>query len=91
MVSENPATQIPEVYLGFISYVEQTIPASTNKMYAPRYADTFGIDQGINPFTWKVQENTAAGDVLVSNSVSIPISLPTRAITNLWDNSWMRK
>lgn len=88
MVAENPATQVPEIYLGFISVVRQTIPVSTNKMYAPRYADTFSMGQGLNPFSWNVQENTAAGDVAVSNSTSVPINLPMR---QLWDNSWMNK
>lgn len=88
MVSENPATQVPEVYLGFVSVVSQSIPVSTNKLYSARYADTFAIGQGLNPFTWNVQENTAAGDMLASNSVIVPFP---KLISPTWDNSWQAR
>lgn len=69
------ANQVPEVKLGFGSVVYMMIPTSTNgPIFAPKFADTFTIDQGLNPFGFKVVENTGAGDVSIgSNSTSTAV------------------
>ncbi len=68
-VGENPATQMPEIKLGWGSVVYQMIPTSTNgPVYAPRYVDAFDLGQAINPFATKIIENTAIGDTAVGEN-----------------------
>lgn len=80
------ANQVPEVKLGFGSVVYMMIPTSTNgPINAPRFIDTFEIDQGLNPFGFKVVENTGAGDVAIgtnSTGTAIVPKLAPRVSTN---------
>lgn len=63
VVAESPANQTPEIKLGFFSSVIQMIPTSTNNVYAPKYADSFTLGQGLNPFATSIEETTGTGDV----------------------------
>lgn len=77
VVGQSPTTQSPEVHLGFVSTVFQMIPTSTNgPISAPKYADTFAIDQGLNPFGFAVKENVGAGDVRISTNATSEAILP---------------
>lgn len=70
-LGSNPATDIPEVKLGFVTTVFQVIPVSTNgPSNAPRYFDTFKLGQGINPFSTEIIENTGAGDVMIGTNAT---------------------
>ncbi len=64
VIGENPTTQTPEIQLGLVSVVWQTIPTSTNQIYSPNYADTYSLEQKggvIGAFSFGVLENTATG------------------------------
>lgn len=78
-VGQSPATQTPEVRLGFGSIVYMMIPTSTNVINTPRFADTFNIDQGLNPFGFKVIENTGAGDVAIGTNATSTAIVPKAA------------
>ena len=59
----------PNIKLGFTSTVWQMIPTSTNgPVNAPKYVDTFDLEQNINPFATGISENTGSGDVMVGTN-----------------------
>lgn len=79
MVAEG-ANQVPEVKMGFGSVVYMMIPTSTNgQVYVPKFADTFSIDQGLNPFGFEVRENTGAGDVSIGTNATSTAIVPKAA------------
>ncbi len=71
-VGQNPINQTPEIKLGFSSVVYQMIPTSTNGIvYAPKYADSFELKQGINPFATGIDETTGTGDVYLGDGTNV--------------------
>src|SRR6266404_5148675 len=77
IVSESPANQTPQVKLGFNSVVVQFIPTSTNgPIYAPPYADTFDLKQGLNPFGTGISENTGTGNVMTGTNGETSVVVP---------------
>lgn len=78
-VSEG-ANQVPHVKLGFGSVVYMMIPTSTNQIiYAPKFIDTFSIDQSLNPFGFEVRENTGTGDVMIGTNATGSAIVPKAA------------
>ena len=84
MAGQNPATQTPEVKLGWGSSVVMMVPVSTNAVFAPRYFDVFEIGQGLNPFSTHIAENAGFGDVSVGTNATgaavIPKAAPPSAV-----------
>ena len=68
----------PNVKLGFCSTVWQMIPTSTNAIFAPQYADTFDMQQSINPFATDITENTAAGSEMVGTNGEASVVFPPK-------------
>lgn len=72
MIGQNPATQVPNIYLGYGSVVIQRIPTSTNNIYAPNYIDTFdlGVNSGNFPsFGTSISEDTGTGNFMLDTNV----------------------
>ena len=76
VIGQSPTTQTPEIHLGLVSTVVQFTPVRTNALFAPKYADTFEITQGINPFGFAVKENTGAGDVATGTNAATTAIVP---------------
>lgn len=67
LIVETASTQngSPNIKLGFASTVVQMIPTATNELHAPKFVDSFDIQQSINPFDTSISENAGSGDVVV--------------------------
>ena len=48
----------PKIQIGLASTVVQMVPTSTNRLYAPRYADTMDMNTSGNPFHTGWSEST---------------------------------
>lgn len=80
-IEESPTTQTPAIRLGLVTTVIQLIPTSTNStIYAPKFFDTFQIDQTGNPFRFGVTENTGSGDVMIRTNASGGAIIPRTEI-----------
>jgi hypothetical protein len=70
-VGQNPATQTPEMVLGYKSVTYDRIPVATSNIYAPSVTSTIGVDAEIGggiTESLKVR-NDAKPLVIVTNSV----------------------
>ena len=85
-VSQSPSDQTPQVKVGFSTTVIQFVPTSTNDLHSARYADTFTLKQGLNPFGFDVEETSGFGDVLIGTNgytrAIVPAGVRLAATTN---------
>ena len=58
-VGENPATQTPELQIGFFRSTFQVVPTSTNAINAPKVNSSLGLTQ--KSFTTDIQEDFETG------------------------------
>ncbi len=72
-VGQNPATSQPEAVIGYKSFVLDTVPTSTNTVYAPAVRSTVGVDGRLTSpgITESLEVGDAAKPVLATNAVPL--------------------
>ena len=70
------ADNTPSIKFGFTSTVIQMLPTSTNQLYSANFADTFWMNEGLNPFATDVSENTATGNYQIGTNGQAQVIIP---------------
>lgn len=79
-IEQSDTSQTPRFRVGLITSVYQLVPVNTNgPVYAPRYFDTFDVNQSWNPLAFGLQENSGFGDVAVSTNATGQAIIPKLA------------
>ena len=68
VTSSLTANGLPDISLGSSSTVFALIPTSTNNVNAPKYMDTYRMNQSINPFDTSFHETFGSGDVYIGGT-----------------------
>jgi hypothetical protein len=81
-IGQNPATQTPEVQIGFFRSTYQVVPTSTNMIYAPKVNSSLSLDQ--RAFTTSIDEDFQTGgaeappDSVAKKGAAMRIKTPLR-------------